>query len=233
LDENSTKIQVPRLTTGTRYCACGSRKQYWAKMCKPCDIARRKPPIDLNVYTVEGVLCRRIPLTKDRYALIWESDYDYVAQWFWHAIWSENEKDYYAARGTNGKEELTTIMLARVLMQPPEDKEVDHWNHLTLDNRRSNLRVVTPNQNVWNQRTRTCNTSGQTGVSWHKVAGKWFSYINPGTGRVNLGYYDSYAVACRVRRESEIRYFGEHRCANSEIDASLREQIANLLVWNR
>jgi hypothetical protein len=124
-------------------------------------------------------------------------------------------------------------MLARVIMQPPDGMEVDHWDHLPLDNRRSNLRIVTPNENSRNRRTRPNNTSGQPGVSWHEVASKWFAYINVDSKRINLGYYEYYEDACRVRRDAEVKYFGVHRYEESLIDDSLREQIKQLLVWNQ
>lgn len=43
------------------------------------------------------------------------------------------------------------IVIGRYLLNPPEDKVVDHINGNTLDNRLSNLRVVTRNVNMRNR----------------------------------------------------------------------------------
>ena len=54
--------------------------------------------------------------------------------------------------------------LHRYLMQPPEWMQVDHANHDTLDNRRSNLRIATPSQNAANRNKYKNNTTGFKGV---------------------------------------------------------------------
>lgn len=43
------------------------------------------------------------------------------------------------------------IYMHRIIMNPPEDMVVDHINHNRHDNRRENLRVITKQQNHWNQ----------------------------------------------------------------------------------
>jgi hypothetical protein len=51
--------------------------------------------------------------------------------------------------------------------------EGDHINRNPLDNRRSNLRVVTTAQNLQNTSSRRGSTSSLRGVSWDARAGKW------------------------------------------------------------
>lgn len=236
-DDSTLSISTPsknsrrRLTTGSSVCACGAPKQCWAGQCWNCTIAARKPPFDSQTYIIEDVLCRRIALTKNRYTLIWEVDYEFVTQFIWHAGWSASEQDYYAARRGRADEELRTVMLARVLMNPLEGEEVDHWNHITLDNRRSNLRTASTHENSWNRKRRINNTSGQSGVHWHTVAGKWFVYIGVKGVNVNLGYYSDYEEACQTRKDAEIKYFGVHRFEKSLIDEALRRRIESLLIY--
>lgn len=53
--------------------------------------------------------------------------------------------------------------LHTMIMKPPRGKVVDHINHNPLDNRRSNLRIVTPHQNNLNS-VRSKETTPYVGV---------------------------------------------------------------------
>lgn len=55
--------------------------------------------------------------------------------------------------------------------------ELDHINGVTGDNRLCNLREATSLENKQNASIRSDNTSGHTGVCWHKRARKWMAYI--------------------------------------------------------
>lgn len=56
------------------------------------------------------------------------------------------------------------LTLHTLLMNIPENMEVDHKDLNRLNNRRSNLRVCTHQQNQCNQPLQKNNTSGVTGV---------------------------------------------------------------------
>lgn len=92
---------------------------------------------------------------------------------------------------------------------------IDHVNHKTFDNRKSNLRIVTVAQNNMNASKRTNNTSGTTGISWHKGVGKWRARINVNGKEVHLGYFDKFEDAVKARKEAEDKYFGEYSYDNS------------------
>ena len=60
---------------------------------------------------------------------------------------------YYIAPSDGGRRaRRKTILLHRVIMNPPPGYVVDHKNHNTLDNRKANLRVCTPLENARNVR---------------------------------------------------------------------------------
>ena len=50
------------------------------------------------------------------------------------------------------------------------------------------------------------NTSGVTGVSWNRKAGKWDAYIKVNGKRINLGYYVDKQDAIKTRRDAEIKH---------------------------
>jgi len=91
--------------------------------------------------------------------------------------------------------------------------ELDHINGIKHDNRFSNLRICTHQQNNHNQGIRKTNTSGIKGVYWNKSWGKWM-------GQVCLNYkihhtsgfdeIDSAASAVRELRESLHGEFANH-----------------------
>lgn len=90
--------------------------------------------------------------------------------------------------------------------------EIDHINGNRIDNRISNLRDVTKKENAKNSAKRRDNTSGVTGVCWHKSLKKWFARINAEESPLSLGYFDNFgdAVIARKKAEKEYGYHENH-----------------------
>ena len=80
---------------------------------------------------------------------------------------------------------------------------IDHKNGDRTDNRLANLRAVTKRENAQNQKRRTDNTSGATGVSWHAASGKWRARIQVGDKRTDVGLFATIAEAAAARRVAE------------------------------
>ena len=93
--------------------------------------------------------------------------------------------------------------MARFLTDCPVGLTVDHINRITLDNRKSNLRVCTQYINNLNKNT---NTSGCIGVSWDKNRNKWHVMFKD----KNLGRFVSFDEAVAVRKQAERDYFLSH-----------------------
>jgi len=90
--------------------------------------------------------------------------------------------------------------------------QIDHINHNRSDNRLDNLRVVTNQQNTYNQKRRKTNASGFTGVGWHKRICKWQSQIQTDGKKICLGYFEKIedAVAARKAAEEKFGYHPNH-----------------------
>lgn len=106
----------------------------------------------------------------------------------------------------------------RFIVNCPEDMVVDHVNHNKLDNRKINLRICSQGENTFNHKMYKTNTSGYPGVSWHKKANKWRVRIQIKGKEINLGLFEDLDEAIKVRKEAEIKYFGEYRYKGEDCD---------------
>ncbi len=87
---------------------------------------------------------------------------------------------------------------------------LDHKNGKPADNRLANLRLASPLQNAWNASRRRDNSSGYRGVTWANDRNQWRAFIQVNRQKINLGCFDTINQAVAVRRQAELRYFGEY-----------------------
>lgn len=82
--------------------------------------------------------------------------------------------------------------------------DIDHINHKRCDNRISNLRDVCRRENCRNKSLSSRNSSGVTGVSFCKRAGRWCAGIGVNNKRISLGYFTSKREAVIAREAAEV-----------------------------
>lgn len=128
-------------------------------------------------------------------------DYDKIKNYSWYI----NNREYVVS---NSYYKYTKMH--RLVMNCPDDMEVDHIYHNKNDNRKEFLRIVTKSQNQMNRSLQSNNTSGVTGVSWDSTKEKWCAYITYNNQRMHLGYFDDFESAVDIRSEAEEKYFGEY-----------------------
>lgn len=102
--------------------------------------------------------------------------------------------------------------LHNVIMNHDADVKiaVDHINKNKLDNRLSNLRLVTHQQNDMNGVLKKNNTSSIIGVSFRKDRNCWRAYLNKDYKTVCLGSFKNKDDAIKARLTAENLYFGEY-----------------------
>ena len=122
----------------------------------------------------------------------------------WYA--SKNKNCSYATSSTGKVYKRRQLQLHRWIMDTPEGLQVDHINHDTLDNTRSNLRNVTASENMQNLHTKPLSNSGFRGVAWHKGCGKWRALIWLNGTNAHLGLFDDVKQAAQVAHEARIRF---------------------------
>lgn len=91
----------------------------------------------------------------------------------------------------------------------PSGVQIDHINRNPEDNRLENLRKATHNQNAQNKNRLPNNTSGQTGVVWHKNQKKWLAVIKFMGKRIYLGSFEKFDDAVAARLAAERKYHGD------------------------
>lgn len=97
--------------------------------------------------------------------------------------------------------------LHRVVMEADPSHEVDHRNHDTLDNRKTNLRRVTRQENNQNRSGANRNSaSGIRNVSWDASRQCWEVSLCVNRQKIHVGRYKDLAEAERVAIQARRRY---------------------------
>lgn len=91
--------------------------------------------------------------------------------------------------------------------------EIDHIDGNPSNNLISNLRVACRSTNLFNRGKMPSNTSGYKGVSWNKLAKKWYATIRAFGKRYTIGSYttkEAAATAYRLAAEELHKEFAKY-----------------------
>ena len=144
---------------------------------------------------------------KDEPFYIDKQDYELIS----NLCWSQNSGYLHAYDPETRK----NVSMSRLITNPAPGMHVDHINHMTNDNRRCNLRVVSAGYNARNRTVAKNNTSKVTGVSWNKQKKKWTAAISFQGHTYYLGAYVLFDEAVAARKAAEEKYFGAYSYDNS------------------
>lgn len=191
LGKNS-KYGMNLCTTHMNQAKYRSRRKIRNKRCKldPNEIKVNDDVLEITLYNSKGISVA--------IAFVDTTYLDLISGYKWSL-----DHDGYVVSGR--------MKLHRVITNASKGTVVDHINHNLLDNRSCNLRVCTNKENLWNQAKCSSNKSGYTGVYFHKRTGKWLAFINVNKVRIHLGLFLDINDAVRVRKEAEVKYFGNFR----------------------
>lgn len=105
--------------------------------------------------------------------------------------------------------------LHRLIANTPEGFVTDHINGDTLDNLKSNLRVTSNRENLFNFGIRCDNTSGYRGVWFRKSINRWVAEIKKDGKKYHLGSYKTAEEAATVYNEKAKEVFGKYARLNN------------------
>jgi len=141
---------------------------------------------------------KKIKLTQGKFALVDDEDFEWLNQWKWYA-------------GAGGRcavreEKERTVYMHRLIISCPDNKQTDHINGNTFDNRKINLRACTNKENCRNKGIGIMNKSGYKGVRWHK--NNWYAQIKVNQKCIHLGVFSSLNEAILSYNKATIEFFG-------------------------
>lgn len=160
-----------------------------------------------------------IQLDKGQVAIVDDEDYDYLSQFKWYA--SKERGRYYATRGNKVinwvRQKPALIKMHREIMNFPEGMQVDHINHNSLDNRKSNLRICTVRQNLMNRKPKANRISKYLGVDHNGCS--WVARIGVNWESIHLGSFETEEQAAKAYDIAARQHFGEFANLNfKEVD---------------
>ena len=170
---------------------------------------------------------RFVQLTRGKWATVDEADFAEARKYIWHAFVTGTGKSRTYASSMMGVSGGFCMLLHRLVLQnagvvSSQDTklDIDHINGDGLDCSRSNLRLVTRSQNLYNRRaSKLKKKSKYKGVST-APGGRWGAGVGDiyaasiKTKTRHLGCFKTEVDAAECYDEAARHYFGEFACVN-------------------
>lgn len=149
-------------------------------------------------------------------AIIDKEDVDKVTPYKWRLNKGGTNRSKCNGVYTGNSKNSKCISLHRFLMDCPQNMYVDHINGNRFDNRKSNLRICTNQENNFNVPAQSNNTSGSKGVWFDKARGKWAAEIKYNNAKIHIGRYDDKDIAIFSRLYTEKLLFQDYMSKECE-----------------
>jgi hypothetical protein len=144
-------------------------------------------------------------------ALVDDEDYEYLNQWRWRA-WRCGNTHYVVRRERNPNK---FIQMHRIILNTPDDMQVDHRDRNGLNNQKSNIRNCYNSDNQHNKISWA--VSGFKGVYLNKYKMKSIRFramIQINRKTIHLGYFNTPEEAAKIYDKAAIENFGEFARTN-------------------
>jgi len=157
-----------------------------------------------------------IKLTQNKFAKIDDCDFERVSEKKWYYWKSKKRINKCEVRNhfwDKKNKKYHTILLHRFILNPPQGMVVDHINGDSTDNRRSNIRICTNQQNSFNVHAINSN-SGYKGVYFDKSKNKYKVSITHNGKKYHLGSFKNPEDGAIAYNKKAIEFFGDFSCLN-------------------
>jgi hypothetical protein len=218
VDGNCLNNRRSNLALTNRKCRKSASADLLSPLAPPINdtkYAKLSRTLELSIHRSDGTTL--IPLFGGLHTIIDSVDFDLVKDYTWTASTSAVSNTYYAKTivyNKDGTKEYLTLH-SLLLGKAPEGHEIDHEDMNGLNNRRSNLRISTCQQNTRNIAPQKNCKSGITGVRWDERSNRWTASIGLDRKHVHLGSFSSKEEAAEARwkaeREIDSEFFRGHK----------------------
>lgn len=125
----------------------------------------------------------------------------------WYPTTDRSGSIYVFGHAPKSEKGRKTEQLHRWIFDNPKGYVVDHINHDTLNNTRSNLRVIKQFQNAHNTKgAQKSSKSGIRGVFWNKRMERWQAQIRINGKRIHIGTFNDISEAERAVKEEKAKH---------------------------
>ncbi|QYC10549.1 HNH endonuclease [Brevundimonas nasdae] len=149
-----------------------------------------------------------VPLSRGLEAVVDLVDLPLVEPFNWAALCTKTGHAY-AQRSRTIEGRVTHILMHRAIIEPPPGMVIDHINGNGLDNRRSNLRICSHNDNMKNQVVHRINKLQAKGVYLPKGKQRYRATITFNGRKIRLGSYATVQEAAAAYKGAAIALGGE------------------------
>jgi len=164
----------------------------------------------IKINLLEMSKIRFIKLTKQKYAIIDDEDYNKIKQYTWY---TDNPKASYTCYACTSIHKKNIKMHRMIMRVTNVDIPIDHANGNGLDNRKKNLRICTKKDNARNSRPKKHKIKSKYKGVWKRASGKWCAVIG-GKTRVYLGDFYTEKRAAIAYDDAAIEMYKEYSYLN-------------------
>lgn len=153
---------------------------------------------------------KKIPLTQGKFAIVDDSDFEYLNQWKWHAQKARTGMFYACRKQWVGNGKYKFISMHRLLLNIEDTKtDVDHGDGNGLNNQRYNIRACTRSQNQMNRNRTVKNSTGFKGVIFRKKTNRFEANISCSGKSIHLGSFKSAQDAAIAYNKAAEKHHGQ------------------------
>lgn len=164
---------------------------------------------------------KKIATTQGQFAIVDDEDYERLVSHKWYATKSitKSKVKWYitrqyrdpSIRNSKGEAKQIAIPMHREIMDAPKGRHVDHKDGNPLNNQKSNLRICTPQENLWNQGWESSPDKPYKGVYRYVKDKKrgWRAEISHNKVSIPLGWFKHPETAAKTYDKLAKALFGD------------------------